>query len=140
MKILEFGFDSRDANSKEYLPYKYTPECVAYTGTHDNDTAAGWMTSAMPVEVERAVEYLGLNETEGYHWGMMRGLWASSSDLTIVQCQDLLGLGSKSRMNTPSTVGRNWRWRALPGSFTPELSAKLRYKMELYGRLPGQMS
>ena len=136
MKILEFGFDSRDANSSEYLPYKYSPGCVAYTGTHDNDTAAGWMTSAVPEDVARAVEYLGLNETEGYHWGMMRGLWASASELTIVQGQDLLGLGSEARMNTPSTVGRNWRWRSLPGSFTPELAVKLRHKMELYRRLP----
>ena len=67
---------------------------------------------------------------------MMRGLWSSVAELTIVQAQDLLGLGSESRMNTPSSVGANWRWRALPGAFTPELADRLRRNMKLYGRLP----
>lgn len=136
MKILEFAFDKRDANSVEYLPYKYMPNSVAYTGTHDNDTVAGWMTSANPEDVECAVEFLGLNETEGYNWGMMRALWSTMSEVTVVQMQDVLGLGSEARMNAPSTVGKNWRWRALPGSYGSELAQKLWHKMELYGRLP----
>lgn len=135
MKILEFAFDKRDQNSSEYLPYKYVPNCVAYTGTHDNDTCMGWMKTANPEDVETAVEFLGLNEEEGYHWGMMRALWSTAADLTMVQMQDVLGLGSESRMNAPSTVGKNWRWRALPESFGHDLAMKLRHKMEIYGRL-----
>ncbi len=135
MKILEFAFDQRDANSVEYLPYKYTPHCIAYTGTHDNDTCVGWMTSANTEDVETAVEYLGLNEAEGYHWGMMRALWNTAAELTIVQMQDVLGLGSESRMNAPSTVGKNWRWRMLPGCCTDELAQKLHHKMKMFGRL-----
>ncbi len=136
MKVLEFAFDSRDANSVEYLPYKYTPNSVAYIGTHDNDTACGWMKTAPAEDIAAAVEYLYLNEEEGYNWGLMRALWTTASDTTVVQFQDLLGLGSESRMNTPSSVGRNWRWRTLPGTYNKELAQKLYEKMKLYGRLP----
>ena len=66
---------------------------------------------------------------------MMRALWGSTADLAIVQAQDLLGLGSWARMNTPGTVGRNWKWRAREGSFTEKLAARLRHEMKLYGRL-----
>ena len=135
MKVLEFAFDSRDANSADYFPHKYTPNCVAYTGTHDNDTVNGWMETALPKDAAHAKEYLGLTEEEGYNWGMMRALWKTEADLTVVQAQDLLGLGSESRMNIPSTVGNNWRWRALPGSFTDELALKIREEMSRYGRL-----
>ena len=69
---------------------------------------------------------------------MMCGLWASPADLTVVQAQDILGLDGKSRMNQPSTVGKNWRWRALPGVFTPELAKKLRNFCRIYGRLPAE--
>ena len=135
MKILEFAFDKRDGNSVEYLPWKYPVNCVAYTGTHDNDTCVGWMTSANREDIETAVECLGLTEEEGYHWGMMRALWCTAAELTMVQMQDVLGLGSEARMNAPSTVGKNWRWRALPESYGSDLAMKLRHKMEIYGRL-----
>lgn len=134
MKVLEFAFDRRDKNGREYLPHRYPRHCVAYTGTHDNDTAVGWMSSADPQDVAFASEYLRLSREEGYHWGMMRSLWASAADLTIVQAQDLLGLGSEARMNTPSTLGNNWKWRAREGSFSDELAARLRHEMEIYER------
>ena len=135
MKVLEFAFDRRDPNGESYLPETYTDNCVAYTGTHDNDTINGWMTSADPEDRDYAIKYLGLNEKEGYNWGMMRALWKSNAGWTIVQAQDLLGIGSEGRMNTPSTVGENWRWRALPGSFTDELAERIRAEMVTYGRL-----
>lgn len=135
MKVLEFAFDRRDGKCRDYLPHNYIPNCVAYIGTHDNDTVLGWMEAAHPDDVKYAKEYLGLHETDDCPWEMMRALWASAADLTIIQAQDLLGLGSESRMNIPSTVGKNWRWRALPGSFTPELAGRLRRQMELYERL-----
>ena len=93
------------------------------------------MNTAPAGDVAYAKDYLRISEEEGFHWGMMRALWSSVAGLTIVQAQDLLGLGSESRMNTPSTVGTNWRWRALPGSFTKELAKKVRHNMKLYGRL-----
>ncbi|MGN0332396.1 MAG: 4-alpha-glucanotransferase [Lachnospiraceae bacterium] len=135
MKVLEFAFDRRDSNNSDYLPYNYTKHCVAYTGTHDNDTVQGWFTSADPEDVAYAIDYLRLNDAENYHWDMMCALWSSVADLAIVQAQDILGLGSDSRMNTPSTLGNNWVWRVLPGSLNDTLAEKLRYYTELYGRL-----
>ena len=135
MRVLEFAFDSRDGSSTAYLPHNYVRHCVAYTGTHDNDTILGWMSSADLADVSHAVEYLRLSKEEGYHWGMMRALWGSTADLTIVQAQDLLGLGSWARMNTPGTVGNNWMWRAGEGSFSEKLAARLRHEMKLYERL-----
>ncbi len=135
MKILEFAFDSRDESGSAYLPHNYIEHCVAYTGTHDNEPILGWIETADPADVAYAKEYLELTPEEGYHWGMMRGLFTSIAELTIVQAQDILGLGSESRMNTPSTVGKNWRWRAKEGAFTPELAERLRNMMVLSNRL-----
>jgi len=136
MKVLELAFDSRDGSGSEYLPHAFPTHCVAYTGTHDNHTIQGWLATASPEDVRRARDYFHLTAQEGYHWGMLRGLWSSVADLTVVQAQDLLGLGEEARMNTPSTVGGNWRWRALPGAFDGPLAGKVRGYMELYGRLP----
>ena len=133
MKVMEFAFDSRDGG--EYRPHTYPRNCVAYTGTHDNEPLLGWFDTAPADCVENAVAYLGLNREEGYHWGMMRGVWSSVADLAIVQAQDILGLGHEARMNTPSTLGGNWCWRALPDAFSPALAQKLRHCMELYQRL-----
>lgn len=135
MRVLEFAFDSRDlGDSSGYLPHNYIPNCIAYTGTHDNEPVNGWMETAPADDVQMAREYLNLTEEEGYSWGMMRGIWSSCADLTIVQAQDLLGLGHEARMNTPSTTGTNWQWRALPGAFSRELAQKLKRCMLLYGR------
>ena len=134
----DLAFDSRDTGGG-YLPHCYTPHCVAYTGTHDNDTIQGWMSSAPAEDVALAKAYLRLNEQEGYHWGMMRSAWASAADLAVMQFQDLLGLGSEARMNIPSTLGgNNWRWRTLPGTCGGELARRLRREMEIYQRLPAQ--
>ena len=134
MKILEFAFDTREASHEDYLPYNYPQHCVAYTGTHDNDTVQGWFKSAQPEDIRFAKDYLHLDDPLDYHWGMMRALWASSAGLAIVQAQDLLGLGSESRMNTPSTMGTNWCWRALPQCFDDELAMKFGHYTKLYGR------
>ena len=133
MKVMEFAFDSRDGG--EYRPHTYPRNCVVYSGTHDNEPLLGWFSTAPADCVEKAVTYLGLNREEGYHWGMMRGVWSSVADLAVVQAQDILGLGHEARMNTPSTLGGNWCWRALPGAFSPALAEKLRRCMERYGRL-----
>ena len=110
MKVLQFAFDSREESN--YLPHTYkNRNSVVYVGTHDNDTAEGWMTSANPSDVAYAKRYLGLNKKEGYAWGFIRGAAASVSDTAIYTMQDLLSLSNDARMNTPSVAHGNWKWR-----------------------------
>lgn len=135
MKVLEFAFSNPEEGS-DYLPHTYPRHCVAYAGTHDNDTIQGWMVNASQTETMFAKDYLRLSEEEGYHWGMLRGIWASPADLAVVQLQDVLGLGTQARMNIPSTLGGNWQWRMLPGQCSDELAKKLRHDMVIYQRLP----
>lgn len=136
MKLIQFAFDTREAG--DYLPHNYTDNCVVYAGTHDNDTILGWLNTAPEACAEYAGEYLKLDKEEGYNWGVMRGVWSSVGDMAVVTMQDILGLGSEGRMNTPSTLGCNWKWRMKPGSLTKELAAKIRNYVELYGRAPGK--
>jgi len=133
MKVLQFGFDSRDGDSG-HLPHNYPEHCVAYSGTHDNDTIPGWLSSAREQDAAYAEAYLRLGR-EHPCWDALCALWATGARLAVVQGQDLLGLGSESRMNTPGTLGDNWCWRAKQNSFTQELGQKIREKMELYGRI-----
>ena len=138
MKVLEFAFDRRDqAGGRVYQPHNYPANCVACVGTHDNDPA-GWFENAEPRDIAFARDYLKLAQDEDQVWGMMRAIWASTANLAVVQAQDLLGLGSKARMNTPSTLGGNWCWRALPGYVTPQLATRMAHEMHLYERLPGR--
>ena len=132
MKVLQFAFDSREES--DYLPHNYDKNCVVYVGTHDNDTALGWLDTVSPEDRRYAMDYLKLTGAEGYHWGLMRGAWASAARLAVVTAQDLLGLGSGARMNTPSTLGGNWQWRAMPGVFTEELAQRLRRETGIYRR------
>lgn len=134
MKLIQFAFDSREDG--DYLPHNYTRNSVVYAGTHDNDTILGWMKTAPRSCVAYAKEYLKLTQEEGYHWGVMRAVWSSVSDTAIVTMQDLLGLSSVGRMNTPSTLGCNWMWRMNAGAIDSKLTKKIRKQVELYGRLP----
>ena len=94
MKVLEFAFDSRDGG--DYRPHSYPTNCIAYTGTHDNEPVDGWFGTALPDDIERAIQYLNLTKEEGMNWGMMRGIWSSVADLAVVQAQDVLGLGHEA--------------------------------------------
>lgn len=132
MKVLEFAFDSREPSN--YLPHTYPRNCVCYVGTHDNTPVMAWRNEAAQDDVKMAVEYLGLNEGEGFNFGMIRGGMSSVADLFITQMQDCLGLGAQSRMNKPSTLGCNWKWRLLPGQCTQALAEKIRRMSYLYGR------
>ena len=138
MKVLQFAFDSRDGGGRMYQPHNYPVNCVAYVGTHDNETALGWLEDAAAEDAALAREYLNLDRDEGENWGMMRGIWSSPAGYAIVQMQDILGLGREGRINTPSTLGGNWQWRALPGSYDADLAARIRRQMYLYERLPQQ--
>lgn len=132
MKILQFAFDPN--GDSEYLPHNYNRNCVVYTGTHDNDTIRGWCDTADEREVNFAKEYLRLDADEGYNWGMMKAAWASVADTAIVTMQDLLGLGSRGRMNTPATPCNNWRWRAKRGDFNGILADKINKYVKIYRR------
>ena len=133
MKVLEFAFDAREPSN--YLPHTYDRHCVCYVGTHDNETVLEWREQAARSDVSMARKYLGLNDAEGFHWGMIRGGMSSVADTFIVQMQDCLGLGPEGRMNTPGTPEGNWRWRLLPGEATPSLAKKLREYARIYGRI-----
>lgn len=133
MKVIQFAFDSREES--DYLPHTYTNHCVVYTGTHDNDTVMGWMKTAPKASVKYAKEYLNLTKEEGYNWGMMRAAWSSVADMAIVPMQDILGLGSEARINTPSTLGNNWKWRATPEQIDAKMAKKLYHYMQMYGRV-----
>ncbi len=123
MRVLQFGFSSAEAHL--HLPHCFTPQVVAYTGTHDNDTTAGWWTQATAEERAAAEHYIGPVGDHGAWaaWGLMRALHASVASLTIVPAQDLLGLGSEARMNTPAVADGNWSWRAPAGCWKlPEMA------------------
>ena len=135
MKVMQLGFDSRDSECHEYLPHNYKVDCVAYVGTHDNDTIQGWFSKALDEDVEFAKDYLSLSDdSKNYHWALMKALWASVASVTIVQAQDLFGLGSESRMNTPSVLGGNWEFRVPVGALDDKLAEKINKYMTMYQR------
>ncbi|MDP9125574.1 MAG: 4-alpha-glucanotransferase [Pseudomonadota bacterium] len=109
MRILQFGFGDDAGN--EFLPHNYIANTIAYTGTHDNDTARGWWDNASPRERAFAGSYLA-SGGDDIHWAMIRACCNSVANVAVFQLQDVLGLGSAHRMNTPGTVGdQNWSWR-----------------------------
>ena len=135
MKVLEFAFDSRESGN--YLPHLYPTNSVCYTGTHDNVTLRQWFDEADPKDIAEAKAYLGLNEEEGWVWGMIRGAMSSVSDLCVVQMQDYLQLGGDARMNQPGTLtSQNWTWRAEPGFASDALADRIHGVTCRYGRLP----
>lgn len=134
MKVLQFGFDNPGAHI--YLPHRFVTNCVVYTGTHDNDTMAGWWKSAATEEIKRLVTaYIGVS-SDGIHWAFIRAALASVANLAVVPLQDLLGLDSSHRMNTPSQSDGNWGWRFQPGALTPALAEKLATLTVISDRAP----
>lgn len=135
MKVLQFAFDGNWDNP--YLPHNHVKKCVVYTGTHDNDTLASWWNTALTRKQRRyAAEYLNLTNREGIHWGILRAVWGSVADLAVAPIQDILGLDGRARMNKPSTVGDNWRFRITGDMLTPALEKRLLRITMLYNRLP----
>ncbi len=132
MKVLQFAFDSREES--DYLPHNYDANCVVYTGTHDNDTMIGWTHTAPKADVRFARRYLHIRRSAGESWDFVRAAYMSVASLAIAPLQDFLCLGSEARVNTPSTLGRNWRWRVSPGLCTAELAARMKELASLYGR------
>ena len=139
MKVLEFAFDSRDSGcANDYLPHNYGENCVAYTGTHDNETICGWFDSITKEEQEMAREYLCDHRTpkKELNWSFISLIMRSTAKTCIIPMQDYLGYGNECRMNKPSTIGTNWRWRLTKDGLTKELQKKLCDMTKRYGRLP----
>jgi 4-alpha-glucanotransferase len=132
MAVLQFGFGDEGAHM--YLPHRAAGK-VMYTGTHDNDTVMGWWSSgAAEHERSNAEAYLG-RSNDGIHWAFIRAAVCSPASLSIVPLQDVFGLGSDARMNTPSLDNGNWRWRFEPSQLKDEFAAKLAQLAELSDRV-----
>lgn len=134
MSVLQFGFDSRDANNNDNILHNFRKNSVVYTGTHDNETMIGWLESVDKKEVEFAKDYVHMCDDETFNWACIRSLLASVADVAIIPAQDLLGLDNSSRMNTPSTMGENWKWRLDKNAFDETISKRLKHYTNLYGR------
>jgi 4-alpha-glucanotransferase len=143
MKIIQFGFGEGKSTSLD-LPHNYPVHCVAYTGTHDNDTTVGWFNSQagegstrsqkdIDIEKSFALQYLHCEPSQ-IHLGMMRAIWSSVACIAIAPVQDLLGLPSRARMNTPGIASGNWTWRCEPNALTSDVASQLREMTESFGR------
>ena len=135
MKVLQFAFQT-DPNDP-FLPHNYPVNCVAYTGTHDNNTSAAWYASAPIKEQDLRRRYLA-RSGEDIVWDMIRAIWSSVAAFTLAPMQDFLSLGSEGRMNTPGQPGGNWSWRLTPESLTEELAGRMQEINYLYSRVVGQ--
>jgi 4-alpha-glucanotransferase len=137
MRILQFAFDAGEAGNlgpdNRFLPHNHEPGSVVYTGTHDNDTTRGWYAGRSPAERGYLDSYAPPTDPE-VEWRLIRMAFASVSRFAIVPLQDVLGLGSEARMNTPGTAGGNWTWRFTEGILEPALARRLRSLSLLYGR------
>ncbi len=135
MKILQFAFlnDPRDP----FLPHNYPQNCVAYTGTHDNDTSLGWYISAPERERDFIRRYLA-RSGEDIVWDMIRAVWGSTAVFALAPMQDFLVLGTEARMNYPGRASGNWSWRMLPDALDPALIERIREHNFLYNRVAGE--
>jgi 4-alpha-glucanotransferase len=131
MKILQFAFSGGADNP--YLPFQHTRDAVVYTGTHDNDTTLGWYKGLDDVSREFVDEYLG-KPREIMPWPLIRTALASRANLAILPFQDILGLDSEHRMNTPGTNEGNWNWRFQWEQIKPETESRLMHRVKMYGR------
>ena len=137
MKVLQFAFDAADTGaSNEYLPHNYNNNCVVYTGTHDNETIAGWFMGLDKENKDHIRAYLSDEATplkKIYKKLIHLGLMCAAKDC-IIPIQDWLGLDNSARMNQPGTVNVNWSWRLLPGQITEELGVEMLSATKRYGR------
>ena len=138
MKVLEFAFDSRDSGcANDYLPHNYPENSVAYTGTHDNETIAGWWKSITAKERKLARDYLcdSCTPDKDLYKCFISLVMRSSAKLCVIPMQDYMGLDNSSRMNQPSTVGKNWKWRIRKRELTVKLQKEIHGIALRYGRM-----
>ena len=137
MKVLEFAFDARDSYEPcEYLPFTYYNNCVVYTGTHDNETLLGWLKHINDYTLGYIKDYIGRDIPVGQEMvdEIIRLAHSSVADLCIIPLQDYLGLGNEARINTPSTLGDNWKWRVTKDKLTDKVVDKIRKYTNVYRR------
>ena len=138
MKVLEFAFDSRDSGSaNDYLPHNYPENCVVYTGTHDNETVVGWFDAISADELAMARRYMwDLHSPKSeLHKSFIAAAMRSNARTCIIPIQDYLGLDNSCRMNKPSTIGTNWRWRVKKEQLDDALQQEILDMTRLYGRM-----
>lgn len=133
MKVIHFGFESTPDDP--FLPHNYPVNCMAYTGTHDNDTTTGWYHSASPKIQDLVRRYIA-RSGDDIAWDLIRCIWSSVAVMAITPLQDVLSLGSAARMNYPGRPSGNWSWRMPPGAFNESLIARMHEINFLFGRLP----
>lgn len=133
MRVLQFGFNP-ESNDNDHLPHRYPPNCVAYTGTHDNSTVMGWYKGADVKSREMCRRYLKPMLFEKLNKAFVRELYKSSVGLAIVPMQDVIGLDDRARMNIPSTLGGNWKWRALKKHINPKYAEMMKDFAQTYYR------
>jgi 4-alpha-glucanotransferase len=136
MKVLQFAFDFNNRNY--YLPHTIRqPNCIVYTGTHDNNTTNGWFYGPEIDDSTRAhvLEYMGADNYSDFHWHLIRLAFSSIAGLVILPAQDVLGYGSEFRMNIPGTAENNWRWKLKENSFNEELMLRLKNMGDMYDRV-----
>lgn len=136
MKILQFAFDSDEESA--FLPHNFTtPNCVCYTGTHDNDTTVGWYQTASQYSKDKVRRYMN---TDGgcIHWDFIRTCLGTIAAYAIFPLQDLMAVGKEGRMNTPGSASKNWAWRYMKHELSDWLADMLHDACELYGRLPAK--
>lgn len=139
MKVLEFAFDARDSSGpNDYLPYNYDKNCVVYTGTHDNETLYGWLGTIPKADYGMIEKYIGrkIPDKKEMVVEIIRLAQASAADLCIIPLQDYLCLDNRARINEPSTLGKNWRWRLLPDQLSTQAGLLMKTMTKTYGRLP----
>jgi 4-alpha-glucanotransferase len=131
MKVLQFAFDGESANP--FLPHNYSPGCVVYTGTHDNDTSLGWYQKESEEVRDQVRRYLA-RDGHDISWDLVRLAYSSVAGMAVVPLQDLMKLASEGRMNFPSRAEGNWRWRFTRRMLNGEICGRLRELALLYGR------
>ncbi len=135
MKVLQFAFNAYDPGRGDYLPHNYPTNCVVYTGTHDNETMRGWYNHVSEQDRIYSGEYAGVTSEETAAWSFIRLAFESVADTCIIPMQDYLNRGDEARINEPSTLGNNWKWRMLPGAYDKELAARMKRLAQISGRL-----
>ena len=137
MKVLQFAFDADDIGAaNDYLPHNYDRNCVVYTGTHDNETVAGWLDRLTEKEMKHVRDYICDHETpdDQLYWRIIAEAMKSSANICIIPAQDYLGLDNNARMNQPSTLSSNWSWRMKDGAMTSALKEEILTLTKRYGR------
>ena len=133
MKVLQFAFG--EGGESEHLPHNFTTSnCIAYTGTHDNDTLKGWIASQSSDTIKYCMAYINTKKKKDIPKGIIRAAWGSVAEIAVAQMQDFLNSDPSCRMNTPSTLGCNWQFRTHESDFTDKMAKRILKLNKMYNR------